>query len=41
MVGLLYVAVSPAIGFAYASAWMVLAVAATLGLRHREPHVEG
>jgi MFS family permease len=41
IVGLLYVAVSPAIGFAYASAWMVLAVAATLGLRHREPHVEG
>ena len=39
MVGLLYVAVSPAIGFAYASAWMVLAVVATIWLRHRQPRV--
>jgi MFS family permease len=39
MVGLLYVAVSPALGFAYAAAWMVLAVAATLWLRQRLPGV--
>jgi MFS family permease len=39
IVGLLYVAVTPTIGFAYAAAWMVLAVAATVGVRHREPRV--
>jgi len=33
----LYVAVTPTIGFAYAAAWMVLAVAATVVVRHREP----
>ena len=37
IVGLLYVAVTPTIGFAYAAAWMVLAVAATVVVRHREP----
>jgi MFS family permease len=39
IVGLLYVAVTPTIGFAYAAAWMVLAVAATVLVRHREPRV--
>jgi MFS family permease len=39
IVGLLYVAVTPTIGFAYAAAWMVLAVAATVVVRHREPRV--
>jgi inorganic pyrophosphatase len=29
----------PTVGFAYATAWMVLAVAATVLLRHREPRV--
>jgi MFS family permease len=35
IVGLLYVVVTPTVGFAYAAAWMVLAVAATVWLRHR------
>jgi MFS family permease len=39
IVGVLYVAVTPTIGFAYAAAWMVLAVAATVVVRHREPRV--
>jgi hypothetical protein len=39
IVGLLYVAVTPTIGFAYAAAWMVLGVAATVVVRHREPRV--
>jgi MFS family permease len=39
IVGLLYVAVTPTIGFAYAAVWMVLAVAATVVVRHREPPV--
>jgi MFS family permease len=39
IVGLLYVAATPTIGFAYAAVWMVLAVAATVGVRHREPGV--
>ena len=33
--GVLYVAVTPTIGFAYAAAWMVLAVAGTVVVRHR------
>jgi MFS family permease len=37
IVGLLYVAVGPTVGLAYAAAWMVLAVAATVWLRHRQP----
>jgi MFS family permease len=37
IVGLLYVAVAPTVGFAYAAVWMVLAVAATVWLRHRGP----
>jgi MFS family permease len=37
IVGLLYVAVAPTVGFAYAAAWMVLAVAATIWLRNRQP----
>jgi MFS family permease len=37
IVGLLYVAVAPTVGFTYAAAWMVLAVAATVWLRHPEP----
>jgi MFS family permease len=41
IVGLLYVAVAPTVGFAYAPAWMVLAVAATVWLRNREPQVQG
>jgi MFS family permease len=39
MVGLLYVAVGLTVGFAYAAAWMVLTVAATIWLRHRRPRV--
>jgi MFS family permease len=39
IVGLLYVAVAPTVGFAYAAAWMVLAVAATAWLRNRQPRV--
>jgi MFS family permease len=39
IVGVLYVAVTPTIGFAYAAAWMVLAVAGTVVVRHREPRV--
>jgi MFS family permease len=39
IVGLLYVAATPTIGFAYAAAWMVLAVAATMWLRDRESRV--
>jgi MFS family permease len=39
IVGLLYVAATPTIGFAYAAVWMVLAVAATVVVRHREPGV--
>ena len=39
IVGLLYVAVAPAVGLAYAAAWMVLAVAVTVWLHHREPRV--
>jgi hypothetical protein len=39
IVGLLYVAVAPTVGFAYAAAWMVLAVAATIWLRNRQPRV--
>jgi MFS family permease len=35
IVGLLYVVVTPTVGFAYAATWMVLAVAATAWLRHR------
>ena len=37
IVGLLYVSAAPAVGLAYAAAWMVLAVAATVWLHHREP----
>jgi dipeptide/tripeptide permease len=33
-VGLLYVAVAATVGFAYATAWMVLAVAAAIVVRH-------
>ena len=40
IVGLLFVAVAPTVGFAYAAAWMVLAVAATAWLRHPSRHVE-
>jgi MFS family permease len=39
IVGLLYVAATPTVGFAYAAAWMVLAVAATFWLRNRQPRV--
>ena len=39
IVGLLYVAIAPMVGFAYAAAWMVLAVAATVWLHHRQPGV--
>jgi MFS family permease len=39
IVGVLYVAVTPTIGFAYAAAWMILAVAAAIVVRHREPRV--
>jgi MFS family permease len=39
IVGLLYVAAAPTVGFAYAAAWMVLAVAATVWLGHREARV--
>jgi len=39
IVGVLYVAVTPAVGFAYAAAWMILAVAAAIVVRHREPRV--
>jgi MFS family permease len=39
IVGLLYVAAAPSVGLAYAAAWMVLAVAATVWLHHREPGV--
>jgi MFS family permease len=39
IVGLLYVAVAPTVGLAYAAAWMVLAVAATVWLPHREARV--
>jgi MFS family permease len=39
IVGLLYVAVAPTVGFVYAAAWMVLAVAATIWLRNRQPRV--
>jgi MFS family permease len=41
IVGLLYVAATPTVGFAYAAAWMVLAVVATVWLRHREARVAG
>jgi MFS family permease len=34
IVGLLYVAAAPTVGFAYAAAWMILAVAATVVVRH-------
>jgi len=37
IVGLLYVTVGPTVGLAYAAAWMVLAVADTVWLRHRQP----
>jgi MFS family permease len=37
--GLLYVAATPMVGFAYAAGWMVLAVAATGWLSHREAGV--
>ena len=39
IVGLLYVAVAPSVGLAYAAVWMVLAVAATVWLGHREARV--
>jgi MFS family permease len=39
IVGLLYVAATPTVGFAYAAAWMVLAVTATVWLRDRESRV--
>jgi dipeptide/tripeptide permease len=39
IVGLLYVAVAPTVGLAYAATWMVLAVAATIWLRHHEARV--
>jgi MFS family permease len=39
IVGLLYVTATPMVGFAYAAAWMVLAVAATAWLRKRQPQV--
>jgi MFS family permease len=39
IVGLLYVAVTPTVGFAYAAAWMILAVMATAWLRRRQPRV--
>jgi MFS family permease len=39
IVGLLYVAVAPTVGFAYAAAWMVLAVAATVWLHHRQSRI--
>jgi MFS family permease len=39
IVGLLYVAIAPTVGLAYAAAWMVLAVAATVWLGHRQPRV--
>jgi MFS family permease len=39
IVGLLYVAAAPSVGLAYAAAWMVLAVAATVWLHHREAGV--
>jgi MFS family permease len=41
IVGLLYVAVAPTVGFAYAAVWMVLAVAATVLLGHRQPQAQG
>ena len=41
IVGLLYVAATPTVGFAYAAEWMVLAVAATAWLDHRESRVTG
>jgi MFS family permease len=41
IVGLLYVAVAPTVGFAYAAVWMVLAVSATVLLGHRQPRVQG
>jgi MFS family permease len=34
IVGLLYVAAAPTVGFAYAATWMILAVAATVLVRH-------
>lgn len=37
VVGALYVAVSPTVGFAYAAGWMVLSVLAALGLRSTSP----
>ena len=40
VVGLLYVAVTPMAGFAYAATWMVAALVATGWLRQREPRVE-
>jgi MFS family permease len=39
IVGLLYVATTPTVGFAYAAAWMVLAVAATVWLHHRQSRI--
>jgi MFS family permease len=39
IVGLLYVAATPTVGFAYAAAWMALAIAATVWLRRRQPRV--
>jgi len=39
IVGLLYVMATPTVGLAYAAAWMVLAVAATVWLHHREAGV--
>ena len=41
IVGLLWTAVSPLAGFAYAAAWMVLAVTGTASLRRRVPVGEG
>jgi MFS family permease len=40
IVGLLYVAVAPTVGFSYAAVWMGLAVAATVLLGHRQPRIQ-
>jgi hypothetical protein len=37
IVGPLYVAIAPTVRFAYAAAWMALAIAATVWLRRRQP----
>jgi MFS family permease len=39
IVGLLYGAATPTVGFAYAAVWMVLTVAATVWLHHRQPRI--